>query len=126
MSRRDAGAPRQERGELDPQRLQQADWQDRHGALPDGDGSAPLSSRDPVPGCYCPYALSLLSVALSPWSWVQIPPSPPRTDSSHHPLVVSTDTRGGLSLQAAGRLRAVRRGGEGRRSGPARSEGVGS
>jgi hypothetical protein len=32
MGRRDDGVLRQQRGELDPQGLQQADWQDRHGA----------------------------------------------------------------------------------------------
>jgi hypothetical protein len=33
MARRDAWALRQQRRELDPERLEQANWQDRHGAF---------------------------------------------------------------------------------------------
>ena len=50
---------------LFPERLQQAYWHDRHGTLPRRRWLAPLLSPEPVPVCYYPDALNLLSVALN-------------------------------------------------------------
>ena len=104
VRRRDDGVLRQERRELDPDWLQQACWQDRHGVLLDGSWLAPLLSPDSVPVRYFRLPIAARSKF---WGRLLLPQNPePSPDYSRAPGV----NAGGAGEQepesAAGMVRA--------------------